>query len=108
MRYYLETDSYIKDKVKVVLNLSNYATKNELDHDTGVSAPDLSATKDFITLKAELGKLDINTLVKVPISLNNSKTKADDFEVILVMDIASTEMTNTIATNVTKFLIVKR
>ena len=28
MSYHQESDSIIKDKVKVVLNLSNYATKN--------------------------------------------------------------------------------
>ena len=27
MSYYLETESHIRDKVKVVLDLSNYATK---------------------------------------------------------------------------------
>ena len=27
MNYYPEPDSYIRDKVKVVLHLSNYATK---------------------------------------------------------------------------------
>ena len=27
MTYYLEPDGHIRDKVKVVLNLSNYATK---------------------------------------------------------------------------------
>ena len=27
MSYYPETDSHIRDKVKVVLNLSHYATK---------------------------------------------------------------------------------
>ena len=27
MSYYLEPDSHIRDKVKVVLDLSNYATK---------------------------------------------------------------------------------
>ena len=28
MSYYPEPDSHIRDKVKVVLDLSNYATKN--------------------------------------------------------------------------------
>ena len=28
MSYYLETDSHIRDNVKVVLELSDYATKN--------------------------------------------------------------------------------
>ena len=27
MNYYLEPDSHVRDKVKVVLDLSNYATK---------------------------------------------------------------------------------
>ena len=36
MSYYPEPDSHIRDKVKVVLDLSNYATKKELQHPTGV------------------------------------------------------------------------
>ena len=34
MSYYPEPDSHIRDKVKVVLDLSNYATKKELKHAT--------------------------------------------------------------------------
>ena len=48
MCYYLEPDSRIRDKVKVVLDLSNYATKKELDHATGVDTSDLAAKKDFV------------------------------------------------------------
>ena len=76
MSYYPEPDCHIRDKVKVVLDLSNYATKKEPDHATGVDASDLAAEKDFITLKAEVGKLDINKLVNVPTSLNNLKSKS--------------------------------
>ena len=32
MSYYPEPDSHTRDKVKVVLDLSSYATKKELDH----------------------------------------------------------------------------
>ena len=32
MSYFPEPDSHIRDKVKVVLDLSNYASKKELDH----------------------------------------------------------------------------
>ena len=35
MNYYPEQYSHIKDKVKVVLDLSNYATKKELEHTAG-------------------------------------------------------------------------
>ena len=37
MSYYPEPDSHIREKVKVVLDLSNYATKKELDHVTRIA-----------------------------------------------------------------------
>ena len=46
--------------------MSNYATKKELDHATGVDTSDLAVKKDFIALKAEFSQLDINKLVNVP------------------------------------------
>ena len=81
MTYYPELDIHIKDKVKVVLDLSNYATKKELEHATGVDTSDLAVKKDFIALNVEVYKLDINKLVNVPTSLNNLKIKVDDLDV---------------------------
>ena len=69
MAYCPEQDSHIRNKVKVVLDLSNYATKKELYHATGVDISNLAAKKDFIALKAEVEKLDNNKLVNVPTSL---------------------------------------
>ena len=43
MSYYLELDSDIRDKVKVVLDLSNNTTKKQLDHATGVDTSNLAA-----------------------------------------------------------------
>ena len=80
MIYYPEADSNIRDNVKVVFDLSNYATKKELDHATGVDTFELTAKKDFIALKAEADKLDIDKLVNVPTRLN-LKTKVDDLDV---------------------------
>ena len=51
--------------------MSNYATKKELDHATGVDTSDLDAKKNFTALKAEVDKLDINKSANVPTSLNN-------------------------------------
>ena len=61
--------------------MSNYATKKELEHATGIDTSDLAAKKDFIALKAEVDKLDINELTNVPTSLNNLKTKVNDLDV---------------------------
>ena len=58
MSYYPEPDSHIRDKVKVLLNLSNYPTV--------VDTSNLAAKGDFVALKAEVDKLDINELVNVP------------------------------------------
>ena len=55
--------------------MSNYATKKELEHATGIDTSNLTVKKDFID------KLDINKLTNVPSSLNNLKTKVDDLDV---------------------------
>ena len=81
MSFYQEPDIHTRNKVKVVLDLTNYVTKKELDHTTGVDTSDLAAKKDFIALKDEVEKLDINKLVNVPTSLNNLKRKADDLDI---------------------------
>ena len=59
MNHYPEPESHIGDKVKVVLNFIDI----------------LLDFLDFIALKTEVDNLNINKLVNVPISLNNSKTK---------------------------------
>ena len=45
MSYYQELDSHIRDKVKVVLELPNYATKKELNNATGVYTSNLASKK---------------------------------------------------------------
>ena len=78
---FVKKNCCISDKVKVVLDLSNYITKKELNDATGIDAPNLAAKRDFAALKAEVDKLDINKLVNVPSGLNNLKTKVDDLDV---------------------------
>ena len=61
--------------------MTNYATKKELDRAIGIDTSDLAAKKEFVGLKTDVDKLDINKLANVPISLNNSKTERDDSDV---------------------------
>ena len=79
--YYPEPDSDMSDKVKVFLDLLNCATKKELEHTTTLNTSNLATQKDFITLKAEVDKLNIAELVNIPSGLNNLKTKVDDLHV---------------------------
>ena len=77
MSYYPEADSHVRDKVKIVSDLSNYATEKESEHATDIDASDLAAQKDLIAMKNEVDKLDINKLTNVPASFNNLKAKVD-------------------------------
>ena len=78
LNYYLEPDSHIRNKIKVELDLWNYLLKRIR---TYVDTSDLAAEKDFIALKTEVNKLDINKLVNIPTSWNNLKTKTYDLDV---------------------------
>ena len=81
MSYYPEPDSYTRDKVKAVSDLSHYTTKKELHHATCINTSDLAAKKDLFVLKYEADRIDINKLVNVPTSLNNLKTKVNELDV---------------------------
>ena len=75
MSHYPKPDSYIRDKLKGILYMSNYATKNELEHAIGIHTCDLTAKKDFIASRTEIDKLGITQLTNVSTSWNNLKTK---------------------------------
>ena len=46
--------------ISVKLDLSNYATKADLNEATGVDTSNLAAKSDLAGLKAEVDKIDIN------------------------------------------------
>ena len=78
MTYYPELDSQINKNVKIKLDLSNYDSKIELEGSTGIDTSNLASKGDFIDLKVEVGKLDINKLVNVLNGMNNVKTKVEN------------------------------
>ena len=82
MSYYPELESHIRNKVKLLLDLSNYATKN-LNDATGIDTPNFAAKRDFIALKAEVDKLGINKFANVLSGMNNLKTKVDNLDVTI-------------------------
>ena len=54
MTYYPEPDCHIRDKVKVVWGLSNYAIKTKFEHATGINTSDLAAKKILLLWKVKL------------------------------------------------------
>ena len=56
----------------------------ELEHATSIHTSDLAAKNEFVALKAEDDKRDINKVTNVPTSLNNVKTKVNDLDEISI------------------------
>ena len=80
MNYSPESEIHNRSKVKVVLDLTNYATKNNQNM-LKVLIHLIQLLKKFIASKAEFGKLDINKLFNVSTGLNTLKAKLDDLDV---------------------------
>ena len=62
-------------RVKVELDLSNYATKADLKNATGLDTSKFAKKVDLANLKPNVDKLDIEKLKNVPTNLSNLKNK---------------------------------
>ena len=78
MSYYPESDSHIRDKVKVVLRHDKLCDQKNFSHVKGVDTSDLAAKIRFCCF--ESWNWWTSHLVNVPTSLNNLKTKVDDLD----------------------------
>ena len=81
MSYYPEWDSHIRDKVEVLLGLTDYLTKTELEQVIGIDTSDLARKKIFIVSKGEVDKQDINKLTNVPTEFDNLEAKVNDLDI---------------------------
>ena len=77
MSYSPEPYTRNKNKTKIELDLSNYATKSDLKNATGVDTAKLAENAAFSNLKSNIDKLDIDKSKNVPSGLNTLKSKAD-------------------------------
>ena len=84
--------------------------KKKLEHATSVDTSNLAAKNDFIALKAEVDKLDINKLVNVPIGLNDLKPKVDDSDVgrLKSVPIDLKKLNDAVSTEVVKKTLSKK
>ena len=68
-------------KVKVELDLFNYATKVDFKNATKVDISKHVKKSDLTSIKSEIDKLDIDRLEKQPTSLNSLKSKVDKLDI---------------------------
>ena len=71
----------LRGRVKVELDLPNYATKADLKNATDADASKFVRKVDLANAKSDVDKLDIDKLKSVPSNLGNLKSKADKSDV---------------------------
>ena len=81
MSEYIPKPKPLGANVKVVLDLSNYATKTDFKNATGVDTLSFAKELDLADLKSDVDKLDIDKLKNVPTNLSNLKSKVDKLDV---------------------------
>ena len=68
-------------RVKVELDLSNYATKAELKNTTGVDTSKFAKKVDLASLQSEVDRLDVDKFVPVPVDLSQLNGAVKNFVV---------------------------
>ena len=61
--------------IKVKVDLSNYATKADIKNISHVDTSSFALKTNLADLKTEVGKLDIDKLLSVPVDLSNISDK---------------------------------
>ena len=77
MSEFFPKPKFFKEKVKVELNLSNYATRADLKTAIVVDTSNFAKKADLANLKSDVNKLDIYKLKNVPSGLQSLKSKVD-------------------------------
>ena len=70
MSQYFPKPSSHKENIKVEIDLSNYATKDDIKNITHVDTSSFALKTNLANLKTEVGKLDIDKLATVLVDLS--------------------------------------
>ena len=81
MSEYFPEPKYSEGRVKVALDLYDYATKSDLKNATGVDTSKFAKRVDLANLKSDIDKSDIDELKNVPKNISNFKNKTDKLDV---------------------------
>ena len=73
--------------MKVELDLSNYATKTDLQNSTGIDTLSFANMVDLASLKSNVDQLDFDKLKNVLTNLSNLKSKVDKLDVDKLLNI---------------------
>ena len=94
--------------MKVVLALSNYATKAYLKNATGFDTSNFARKTDLAHLKSDVDKLDIDKLKNVPSNLSNLKNKVEklDADKLVPVPVHLSKLSDPVKSNVVKKMCI--
>ena len=97
-------------KVKVELDLSNYATKTDLKNAAGIDTSSFAKKVDLTNLKTNVDKLDIDTLKNISTNLSNWKSKVDkaDVEKLIPVPVDISKLSDIVKNNVQKDVCIAK
>ena len=90
MSYFPERYAWSKNKIKVELDLSNYATKSDLKNAAGVDTSHFVKKSHLASLKSDVDELNVDKLKNLSSNLDSLKSKVDK----LYVGILTTELRN--------------
>ena len=104
MSEYFPEPKSLGGKVKVELDLSNYAIKTDLKNTTGIDTPSFAEKVDLANLKSNIEKLDIDKLKNIPTNLSNLKSKVEklDFDKLVPAPVDLKTLSDVVKTDVVK------
>ena len=70
MSQYFPTLLSHEENIKVIIDLSNYATKKEINDITHVDTSNFALKTNLANLRTEADKLDVDNLTTVPVDLS--------------------------------------
>ena len=95
MSQYFPIPSCHKENIKVEIDLSNSATKNNINDITHADTSDFALKTNLSSLKTEVDKLDIDKLATVPVDLSKlSNVVKNDVVKKTVYDLLVTNVNN--------------
>ena len=92
-------------RVKVELDLTNYATKADWKSLTGVDISKFAKKVYLTNLKSNVEKLDVDKIKNIPSNLNNLKSKNDKLDIykLLIVPVDLSKLSD-----VVKMMLLKR
>ena len=103
---YFQKPKLLQRRVKLQLDLANYATKANLKKVTGVDRSKFAKNVDLTSLKSIVAKLDIDKLKNVPTNLSNLKSKVDKLDIDINYPIDFSKLSDVVKNDVAKKLYI--